>query len=310
MNRREFILQSLLLALCNNSFSYDAKNKNKELNKVLNPIKKTIYSTNNTIPPIGMGSWLTFDVGHNIKKIIERIKVLEVFFSHGGTLIDSSPMYGTSERVIGNCLSNIKNKYKLFSATKVWTPNTWHGVKQLENSEKLWKVKNIELIQVHNLVNYHSHLEKLFQFKNDGRIKYVGVTTSHGWRHEKTINIIEKYDIDFVQFTYNLVDREAERYLLPLAIEKQISVIANRPFQGGNLFNLVKNKSLPSWTSQFSIKTWAEFFLKYVISHDAVTCAIPATSRTDHMQQNMKAMYGHYPDRELRKMMENYIEDI
>ena len=306
MNRREFIIQSMLLALCNNSFSNIIKNENNELN----PIRKTIHETHDTIPAVGMGTWLTFDVGHNTKNILERTKVLEVFLNYGGTLIDSSPMYGTSERVIGKCLSNINKKYNLFSATKVWTPNTWHGVKQLENSEKLWKVQNLKLVQVHNLVNYENHLENLFQFKNEGRIKYVGVTTSHGWRHEKTLKIIEKYNIDFVQFTYNIVDREAENYLLPLAKEKGISVIANRPFQGGNLFNLVKNKNLPSWSTKFSINTWAEFFLKYIISNEAVTCAIPATSQTVHMHQNMKAMYGHYPDKELRKMMEDHIKDI
>jgi diketogulonate reductase-like aldo/keto reductase len=219
-------------------------------------------------------------------------------------------MYGTSERVIGKCLSNIEKEYNLFSATKVWTPNTWHGVKQLENSEKLWKVKNLELMQVHNLVNYENHLENLFQFKDEGRIKYVGITTSHGWRHEKTIKIMEKHDIDFVQFTYNIVDREAENYLLPLAREKKISVIANRPFQGGNLFNLVKNKPLPDWAVNYSINTWANFFLKYIISHESVTCAIPATTKISHMQQNMQAMYGHYPDVKLRKMMEKYFEII
>ena len=305
MNRREFIIQSMLLALCNNSFSNSIKDENK-----YNPIRKTIHGTHDTIPTIGMGTWLTFDVGHNTKNILERTKVLEIFLDYGGTLIDSSPMYGTSERVIGKCLSNIDKKHNLFSATKVWTPNTWHGVKQLENSEKLWKVQNLKLVQVHNLVNYENHLENLFQFKDEGRIKYVGVTTSHGWRHEKTLKIIEKYNIDFVQFTYNIVDRKAENYLLPLAKEKKISVIANRPFQGGNLFNLVKNKNLPSWSAKFSINTWAEFFLKYIISNEAVTCAIPATSQTVHMHQNMKAMYGHYPDKELRKMMEDHIKNI
>ena len=310
MNRREFIIKTMLLTLCYNSFSNVLKAEDTELNKGLSLIKKAIYASNESIPTIGMGTWLTFDVGHNTKKILERTKVLEVFFKYGGTLIDSSPMYGTSERVIGKCLSNIEKEYNLFSATKVWTPNTWHGVKQLENSEKLWKVKNLELMQVHNLVNYENHLENLFQFKNEGRIKYVGITTSHGWRHEKTIKIMEKHDIDFVQFTYNIVDREAENYLLPLAQEKKISVIANRPFQGGNLFNLIKNKPLPNWTANYSINTWAEFFLKYIISHDSVTCAIPATSKTSHMQQNMQAMYGHYPDQKLRKIMEKTIENI
>ena len=165
-------------------------------------------------------------------------------------------------------------------------------------------------MQVHNLVNYESHLENLFQFKHDGRIKYLGITTSHGWRHEKTKKIMEKHDIDFVQFTYNIVDREAENYLLPLAHEKKISVIANRPFQGGNLFSLVKNKPLPDWAADYSINTWANFFLKYIISHDSVTCAIPATSKTSHMLQNMQAMYGHYANAKLRKMMEKYFEII
>ena len=310
MNRRDFLLKSVLLALFNYSFSNAVKAENKAIHKEQSPIKKTIYGTNNTIPSIGMGTWLTFDVGHNTKKILDRTKVLEVFFKYGGELIDSSPMYGTSERVIGKCLKNIEKNYNLFSATKIWTPNTWHGIKQIENSEKLWKVKKINLMQVHNLVNYESHLENLFQFKNDGRIKYVGITTSHGWRHEKTIDIMQKYDIDFVQFTYNIVDREAENYLLPLAKEKKISVIINRPFQGGNLFNIVKDKALPKWASQLSINTWPEFFLKYIISNDAVTCAIPATSRTDHMHQNMKAMYGNYPDKGLRKMMEAHFQDI
>ena len=310
MKRREFLIQSALLALFNNSFSNILKAENKKTHKKSKQIKKIIHSTNNTIPVIGMGTWLTFDVGHNTRKILEKIKVLEIFFNSGGILIDSSPMYGTSERVIGKCLSNITKEISLFSATKVWTPNTWHGVKQLENSEKLWKVKNLELVQVHNLVNYESHLENLFQFKQEGRIKYVGVTTSHGWRHEKTRAVMEKYDIDFVQFTYNIIDREVENYLLPLAKERKISVIANRPFQGGNLFNLVKDKKLPSWATEFSINTWAEFFLKYIISNDAITCAIPATSRPNHMEQNMQAMYGHYPDKELRKMMAQHIKAL
>jgi Aldo/keto reductases, related to diketogulonate reductase len=277
---------------------------------IILPSKKELMKGKNKIPSIGMGTWLTFDIGYNTKKILQRTEVLKVFFKYGGALIDSSPMYGTSERVIGKCLNNINEKYNLFSATKVWTPNTWHGVKQMENSLNYWNLKEIDLLQVHNLVNYESHLEKLFQYKKDNKIKFVGITTSHGWRHEKTKTIMEKYDIDFVQFTYNIIDREAENYLLDLAYEKNISVIANRPFQGGNLFNFVKDKTLPLWASKQGIKTWASFFLKYIISHKAVTCAIPATTRIDHMQENMDAMYGFYPDNAFRKKMEAHIINI
>ncbi|MDC0651784.1 aldo/keto reductase [Alphaproteobacteria bacterium] len=207
-----------------------------------------------------MGTWLTFDVGYNTQKIVQRTKLLKTFFQYGGQLIDSSPMYGTSERVIGKCLKNIKSNNNLFSATKVWTPNTWHESKQVENSIKLWNIKNIDLLQVHNLVNYENHLENLFSLKKNGKIKYVGITASHGWRHEKTALIIKNYDIDFVQFTYNIIDREAEKQLLELAYEKNISVIINRPFQGGNLFNLVKNKTVPSWSKKLSINSWPSFF--------------------------------------------------
>ncbi|MAJ24628.1 MAG: aldo/keto reductase [Rickettsiales bacterium] len=257
-----------------------------------------------------MGTWLTFDIGYNTKKLLQRTEVLKIFFKYGGGLIDSSPMYGTSERVIGKCLNNINENYNLISATKVWTPNTWHGIKQVENSLNYWNLNKLDLLQVHNLVNYENHLEKLFQYKKDNKINYIGITTSHGWRHNKTKEIMERYDIDFVQFTYNIVDREAEKYLLELAHEKKISVIANRPFQGGNLFNLVKNKNIPSWAKDQGIKTWSSFFLKYIISHKAITCAIPATSKIEHMQENMEAMYGFYPDKAFRKKMESHIINI
>ena len=309
-NRRSFLKQAIMLSFLSNNFYNIAKANTNNNQKKADLIKKTIHSSKKDIPSIGMGTWLTFDVGHNTKNILARSQVLKVFFDYGGQLIDSSPMYGTSERVLGKCLEKISNDYNLFSATKVWTPNTWHGVQQMKNSKNLWNINNFDLIQVHNLVNYEGHLENLFQLKEDRKINYVGVTTSHGWRHAKIIEIMKKYDLDFVQFTYNIVDREADNYLLKLAYEKKISVIANRPFQGGNLFNLIKNKELPVWAKEYDIFNWASFFLKYIISNKAVTCAIPATTKTDHMHQNMQAMYGRLPDKKQREDMWQYIKNI
>ena len=309
LNKRTF-LKAVMLSFLNSNFYNIAKANTTSTKKKPEIIKKTIHTSKKKISSIGMGTWLTFDVGHNTKNILARLQVLKTFFYYGGELIDSSPMYGTSERVLGKCLEKISNDYNMFSATKVWTPNTWHGIKQMKNSKKLWNINNFDLMQVHNLVNYEGHLENLFQLKEEGKINYVGVTTSHGWRHEKTIEIMKKYDLDFVQFTYNIVDREAESYLLKLAYEKKISVIANRPFQGGNLFNLIKNKELPIWVKEYDIFNWASFFLKYIISNIAVTCAIPATTKTVHMHENMQAMYGRLPDEKTRENMSQYIKNI
>ena len=309
INRRVLLIKLILVFIFGHGFLN--KSYSKKINFIQKKkIEKTLFKSKNKIPSIGMGTWLTFDVGYNTQKILQRTRVLKVFFQYGGQLIDSSPMYGTSERVIGKCLKNIKGNNNLFSATKVWTPNAWHGIKQLENSIKLWNIKNIDLLQVHNLVNYENHLENLFNLKKNGKIKYVGITTSHGWRHQKTALIMENYDLDFVQFTYNVIDREAERKLLDLAYEKNISVIINRPFQGGKLFNLVKNKTVPSWAKKLGINSWSSFFLKYIISHRAVTCAIPATTKVEHMKENMEAMYGYYPNNRTRIKMENYIRNI
>ncbi len=310
INRRKILKNSILFPFLGINIPSYFLNAPINANSFQKPILKTIAKTKENIASIGMGTWLTFDVGHNTKAIAIRKEVLEKFFTLGGQLIDSSPMYGTSERVIGKCLKQIKASDKLFSATKIWTPNAWHGKKQLENSINLWNIKNFDLLQVHNLVNYKEHLEYLFELKNKGKLKYVGVTTSHGWRHEKTKHIMENYDIDFVQFTYNILDREAENILLNLAYEKNISVIANRPYQGGNLFNLIKAEKLPKWAKDMEIKTWASFFLKYIISHKAVTCAIPATTQIAHMIENMEAMHGYIPTQKDRKRMENFIQGI
>ena len=274
------------------------------------PLTKAIPKTGERLPVIGMGSWLTFSVDDDKSAREVRVQVLRAFFEGGGGMIDSSPMYGTSEEVIGYCLPRIADTRTLFSATKVWTPFQWHGRQQMTISEKLWGEDRFDLIQIHYLLSWAGHLETLLEAKASGRIRYIGVTTSHGRNHEELEKVIAEKPIDFVQFTYNVLDREAERRLLPLARERRLAVIINRPFRGGGLFDLFKRHPLPPWAARFDCANWAQFFLKFIVSHPAVTCAIPATSRVDHMRENMGAARGRLPDAETRRRMIRHLETL
>lgn len=219
-------------------------------------------------------------------------------------------MYGNAEKVIGLCLQRIGHHKGLFSATKVWTRGHRQGFFQMEQSQALWGLPQLDLMQVHNLLDWETHLPTLRAMKAEGKIRYLGVTTSHGRRHEELIKIMRTEPVDFVQFTYNLLDREAEQYLLPMAADKGIAVIINRPFQRGGLFDHVGRQPLPAWASEIDCTTWAQFFLKFIVSHSAVTCAIPSTSRVDHLDENMQAAYGPLPDMALRKKMVDTIRRI
>ena len=274
------------------------------------PLTKAIPKTGDQLPVIGMGSWLTFSVGDDKLAREVRVQVLRAFFEAGGGMIDSSPMYGTSEEVIGYCLARIADTRTLFSATKVWTPIQWHGRQQMTISEKLWGEDHFDLIQIHNLLSWEAHLETLLEAKASGRIRYIGVTTSHGRNHEELERVMAEKPIDFVQFTYNVLDREAERRLLPLAAERRLAVIINRPFQGGGLFDRFERHQLPLWAAAFDCANWAQFFLKFIVSHPAVTCAIPATSRVNHMRENVGAARGSLPDSETRRRMIRYVENL
>jgi len=306
MDRRKFITLSLLgfFNTFVSNYSFAQKFSDSKINKV-------IPKTGELLPSIGMGTWITFDIGYNTKAVEDRVEIVKKFFSTGGSLIDSSPMYGSAEKVIGMCLEKIQSKKNLFSATKVWTPIASHGEQQIENSFKFWNINHFSLIQVHNLVNTKDHLRKLQELKEQKKIKYIGVTTSHGNKHRQLIDVMSKENIDFVQFTYNVLDDEAEAILLPLAQEKKIAVIINRPFQGGSLFNHITGKPVPEWLHTLGIKTWPEFFLKFITSHPAVTCAIPATSRVDHLIENMKSLYGVLPNLEerdkMKKLFKSYL---
>lgn len=279
-------------------------------NKIIN--KKIIPKSGEKITPIGMGSWLTFDVMPTKTNIKNCVEILKIFFKNEGQIIDSSPMYGQAEKIIGLSLKNIaeSDKKNLFSATKIWTPMNNMGIKQFKTSKDLWNINKFSLVQVHNLVNYDSHFELLKNLKKEGKIKYLGVTTSHGSRHEKLINIMKNDEIDFVQFTYNILDDEAEKYLLPLAKEKRLAVIINRPFQGGNLFKLSKNKKIPKWISDYGINTWSELYLKFIISHPDVTCVIPATSKTKHMNENMQSQFGRLLNQDERLKIKKYYKNL
>ena len=273
-------------------------------------LKRPIPATGEQVPVIGMGSWITFNVGGDKKLRDQRVKVLQTFFDMGGSVIDSSPMYGSSEEVIGYCLERISNTQSLFSATKVWTFLKALGVGQMENSRRFWGVDRFDLMQIHNLLNWEGHLETLLDHKAQGRIRHIGMTTSHGRRHDDLEKVMAEQPLDFVQFTYNVLDREAEERLLPLAADRGLAVIVNRPFSRGQLFRVVERHPLPAWASEFDCGNWAQFFLKFVVSHPAVTCAIPATSRVDHMQQNMGALYGRLPDQKMRERMIRFVEGL
>ena len=273
-------------------------------------LTRPIPATGEALPVIGMGSWITFDVGNDRPARDRRVEVLRAFFEAGGGMIDSSPMYGSSEEVIGDALARLEDKATLFSATKVWTPSARRGPEQMEASRRLWGVERFDLLQVHNLVEWEGHLETLKAWKAEGRVRYIGITTSHGRRHAALERLMATEPLDFVQFTYNLVDREAERRLLPLAAERGLAVIVNRPFRRGALFDAYAGKPLPGWAAEVDCANWAQFFLKFVVSHPAVTCAIPATSRVDHMRENMGAAYGRLPDPKLRQRMIGYVEGL
>jgi aryl-alcohol dehydrogenase-like predicted oxidoreductase len=274
------------------------------------PIRKKIPSSGEPLPVIGMGSWQTFDVGDDTQERVNLLKVLQAFFDRGGAVIDSSPMYGSSEQVIGDLLKEVSNRKALFAATKVWTQGRKRGVAQMQRSMRRIGVEVLDLMQIHNLVDWQTHLETLKAWKAEGRVRYIGITTSHGRDHGELEQILQSEPFDFVQFTYSIANREVEKRLLPLAAERGIATLINRPYQGGGLFRRVKGKPLPPWAADFDCASWGQFFLKFAVSHPAATCAIPATSKVRHMMDNMGAGFGRLPDAAIRQKMIAHYESL
>lgn len=272
------------------------------------PIVRPIPVSGEMLPVIGVGSWITFNVRPDPVEEAPLIPVLRNFFDRGGAMIDSSPMYGNSEAVIGGLLRETPRHERLFSATKIWTVSQAIGRYQFQQSLKLWGVQRFDLVHIHNMLAWEGHLETLKELKAGGMVRYIGITTSEGNKHALMEQLLQKEHFDFVQFTYNLADRRVEERLLPLATERKLAIVINRPFDGGRLFRVVRGKPLPSWTREFDCENWAQFFLKFIVSHPAITCAIPATSQTAHMIENMGALYGRLPDPQMRKRMAAEVE--
>jgi len=273
-------------------------------------IRKAIPSTSELVPVIGMGTSRTFDVAANPAMLDQLSKVLEAFYANGGTIIDSSPMYGSAEQVLGELLKIVAPPEALFAATKVWTDGRESGIRQMENSRRLWGVTGFDLMQIHNLRDWRVHYETLRSMKDEGRIRYIGITTSHGRYHDELESILKAHPFDFVQFSYNIANREVEHSLLPLAAERGIAVIVNRPFARGSLFRKTRGRSLPAWAVDLNCSSWGQFFLKFVVSHPAVSCAIPATSKVHHMVDNMGAGFGRLPDSAMRARMADFYQTL
>jgi len=273
-------------------------------------LTRAIPRTGERIPAVGMGTWLTFDVGPEPVALGQRRAVLQAFFAGGGALIDTSPMYGRAEEVVGDLLGEPGRAAPVFSATKVWTSGRLLGERQLVRSMGYWRLRRFDLVQVHNMLDWTTHLPWLRDWQAQGKIRYLGITTSHGRLHEALEAAMRREPFDFVQFTYSLADRSAESRLLPLAADRGMAVIANRPFDGGDLFDRVRGRSLPGWAPDYGIANWAQFFLKFVISHPALACAIPATSRPDHMAENIGALGGPLPDAGARRRMAAFFDAL
>jgi diketogulonate reductase-like aldo/keto reductase len=253
-----------------------------------------------SIPPIGLGTWQTFDVGTSAAERKPLEDVLRAFVELGGKLVDSSPMYGRSEEVVGDLAAKLGLHPKLFLATKVWTSGKRDGIEQMTDSMRKMRAKTIDLMQVHNLVDADTHLDTLEAWKREGRVRYTGVTHWTAGAHDDVVRLIERRPVDFVQINYSVGEREAERRLLPVAKERGIAVIANRPFASGGLFGRVRSMPLPSWAEEIDCTSWAQILLKFVISHPAVTVAIPATSKVAHLRDNMAAARGRMPGAAMR----------
>jgi diketogulonate reductase-like aldo/keto reductase len=273
-------------------------------------LSRPIPSSGEALPIVGLGSWITFNVGNDRVARDACAEVMRNFLDTGGRMIDSSPMYGSSQEVIGYGLAKLGGPPRVFSADKVWISSGASGRAQIAKSRERWNVSRFDLVAVHNLLSWQEHLPTLFAMKSAGEVRYVGVTTSEGRRHEEIETIMRRHPLDFIQVSYSAVERDVEARILPLARDRGIAVVINRPFREGALIRAMKRHPLPSWASEADCANWAEFLLKFIVSHPAVTCAIPATTRVDHVRENMGACYGRLPDEPMRRRMSAYVEQM
>ncbi|CAN7624207.1 aldo/keto reductase [Caballeronia sp. LjRoot34] len=262
---------------------------------------RPIPSTGEALPVIGCGTWRTFDVGDNLQAQAALGEVLRILFDNGGSVIDSSPMYGSSEAVAGAVLTRIGGHGSAFVATKVWTEGREAGIAQMEESMRRLQQPRIDLMQVHNLLDWRTQLATLREWKAQGRIRYLGVTHYTSGAFADVEAVMRSETLDFVQINYAADDRAAEERLLPLARERGIGVIVNQPFGGGGLLGKLKGQPVPEWSKEIGCATWAQLLLKFVLAHPAVTCVIPGTGRPEYMRDNVRAGFGSYPDQSMRQ---------
>ncbi len=301
ITRKAFLKKSLLSAAGLYAAPLVIGSARKEM------IFRTIPSTGEKIPAVGMGSWLTFNVGESETQRAPMRQVLKTFVENGGRVIDSSPMYGRSEQVIGELAEQLGITDKLWYATKVWTSGEEAGKGQIRNSVKLFGLWP-QVLQVHNLLDLKTHLKTLRQLKEEGNLKYVGITHYLNSSHENLAQLLKTEPLDFMQINLSVRNTASEDYLLPLAADKGVAVIINQPFETGALFNYIQGVPLPPWAGEWGINTWAAFFLKYIISNSSVTCVIPATTQVPHVKENMAAMYSPLPDQKARQQMVEYFK--
>lgn len=273
--------------------------------------RRAIPGSGERIPVIGLGTARTFDVNPDTAAAMEPLRgVLKNFFDGGGRLVDSSPMYGEAETVVGRLAADLGIAEELFMATKVWTRGPEDGIAQMERSRERMGGGRLDLIQVHNLVDLQTQLHTLKAWREQGRVRYIGVTHSQTWHHDDLTRIVENEPIDFVQLNYNIAARNAEKRLLPAAADNGVATLINEPFESGSLFRRVRGAELPPWASELGVKSWAQFFLKFIVGHPAVTCVIPATSDPKHAADNIGAGHGGLPDAKQRERMARYFEAI
>ena len=277
-------------------------------------ITKPVPRSGERLPVIGLGTSRVFNADVAEAEVARRLtEVLRLFFAAGGKVIDSSPMYGLAERALGELLALLQGGYEVFSATKVWTDGAVAGTRQMRQSLRYWghQGARFDLMQIHNLRDWRAHLATLEQWKAEGLVRYIGITTYGGYDHAELADILKRHKaFDFVQLSYNVLNRKAERTLFPIIRDKGLAVLANRPFQRGSLFRLVKGKPLPAWAGQWGMASWAQVFLKFIVSRPEVTCAIPATSKPRHMTDNMGAQRGPLPDAGGRKVIADYFDAL
>jgi len=273
-------------------------------------IQRTIPSSGESLPVIGMGTSRTFDKKKTPINLLKLTTLVRTLVQEQGTVIDSSPMYGEAEARVGDVLRSLSPRPQLFTATKVWIKGEEQGIAQMEASARRMNVDRFDLIAIHNLKDWKTHIKTLKRWKEEGKVRFIGITTSHGRDHEEFANVMRSESLDFAQFSYNLEDRDAEQVLLPLAADRGIATMINRPFQQGSLFARARGEALPAFAKDIDCNSWAQLFLKFIVSHEAVTCVIPATTKAHHMSDNMTANFGRLPDATQRQELITLFESL